>query len=197
MIKSTLPNLRKTTRHLKTCADFTPEEMHQIFAVAQRFKSNPKEFANCLKNKTMLMFFEKPSLRTRVSFETGMNLMGGHAIYYNIKDSPLGAKENVYDTISCLNEYVDVVMARVMKKKTIDDLAKDAQIPVINGLDDNGHPTQIISDMFSILEAKGTIRGLTITYMGDCENNVTYDLMRAGTKLGANIRVCGPSEGQF
>lgn len=158
MIKSTLPNLRKTTRHLKTCADFTPEEMHQIFAVAQRFKvteppphthaasqsaaitpdhnfylarasyspslrvllpprqrhalhsptcyvphiqqSNPKEFANCLKNKTMLMFFEKPSLRTRVSFETGMNLMGGHAIYYNIKDSPLGAKENVYDTIS-------------------------------------------------------------------------------------------------
>lgn len=74
----------------------------------------------------MLMFFEKPSLRTRVSFETGMNMMGGHAIYYNIKDSPLGAKENIHDTISCLNEYVDVVMARVLKKKTIDDLALDA-----------------------------------------------------------------------
>ena len=88
----------------------------------------------------MLMLFEKPSLRTRVSFETGMTQLGGHAIYYSIAESPMGKGETIHDTAQCLTQYVDIVMARVKKRETLYNLSKDAGIPVLNGLDDFGHP---------------------------------------------------------
>lgn len=119
--------------------------------------------------------------------------MGGHAIFYSISDSPLGKKETIEDTAKVLSRYVDVIMARVMKREDISALAKHATVPVINGLDDFAHPCQILTDLFTITEKKGSLKGLKMTYLGDIRNNVTYDLMRAACILGMHITVAGPN----
>jgi len=121
--------------------------------------------------------------------------MGGHAIFYSISDSPLGKKETIEDTAKVLSRYVDVIMARVIKRDDIAALAKHSTIPVINGLDDFAHPCQILTDLFTIVEKKGlqALNGLKLTYLGDIRNNVTYDLMRAACILGIHITVAGPN----
>lgn len=143
------------------------------------------------------MLFEKPSLRTRVSFETGVHRMGGHAIFYNIADSPLGKKESIEDTAKVLSRYVDVIMARVMKREDIAALAQHATVPVVNGLDDFAHPCQILTDLFTIVEKKGSLERLKVAYLGDIRNNVTYDWMRAACLLGIDITVAGPNAPGF
>jgi len=144
--------------------------------------------------KTLLMLFEKPSLRTRVSFETGMTQMGGHAIYYDIGSSPMGQKETVEDTAKVISRMVDCAIARVKTKEIVRKLADNATIPIINALDDWAHPTQMLADMQCIIEKKGYLKGIQMAYFGDLENNVTYDLMRAGALMGFNINVAGPSK---
>ena len=152
---------------------------------------------HAFKNRTLLMLFEKPSLRTRVSFETGVNRMGGHAIFYNIADSPLGKKESIEDTAKVLSRYVDVIMARVLRRDDIAALATHATVPVINGLDDFAHPCQILTDLFTIMEKKGSLERLKVTYLGDIRNNVTYDWMRAACIMGIDITVAGPNAPGF
>lgn len=164
-----------------------------IIHLGIQIKANPGEYEGVLRGKTLLMLFEKPSLRTRVSFETGMFKLGGHAIMYSIADSPLGKKETIADTAHVLERMVDIVMARLNKRDDLRELARNSKIPIINGLDDFAHPTQMIADFQTIYEKRGTLEGLKLVYFGDVANNVTYDLMRVCAMLGLEIRVCGPN----
>lgn len=181
--------------HLRTIADLTPDQFKYLLNLAVKVKACPKKYRTAFKDKTLLMLFEKPSLRTRVSFETGATQMGGHAIMYDIKNSPLGAKETYSDTAKVLSRYCDVVMARVNKREDIDGLADNATIPIINGLDDWGHPCQMLADFQTILEHRGSLEGIVLAYYGDSQNNVTYGLMRSVAMLGGEIHVvCPPQE---
>lgn len=145
------------------------------------------------------MLFEKPSLRTRVSLESGMNQMGGHAIFYSIVDSPLGKmKENIHDTAKTASRYVDVIAARLYSRKDFQELAKNATVPVINLLDDYGHPCQILADLQTISEHRDIYKEtLTLSYFGDGKNNVTYDLMRLCALFGWHMTIACPQHEDF
>jgi len=178
-----------------TVTSLTAEEFRKCLNLAIEMKKNPQAYADDLHQKTLLMLFEKPSLRTRVSFETGMTKLGGHAIMYSVADSPLGKKETIADTAHVLERMVDVVMARLNKRKDMRELAANSKIPVINALDDFAHPCQMIADFQTILEHRGKLEGTCLAYFGDVANNVTYDLMRTCALLGLECHVCGPDLG--
>ncbi|MFX0033939.1 MAG: ornithine carbamoyltransferase [Candidatus Hodarchaeota archaeon] len=180
-------------RHLTKISDFSKDECEKVINKAIEIKKNPDKFHSTLKGETLLMLFEKPSLRTRISFETGMQQLGGHAIFYSIKDSPLGKKENILDTAKVASRYVNLIAARVFKRQDIWDLAKYSDVPVINMLDDFAHPTQILADFMTIKEKKGQLSNLKIAYFGDAHNNVTYDLMRMCAIYGLQMDVACPS----
>ena len=183
----------KNIRHLTKISDLSKEELLHIIEVSKDVKQNPSKYKKALEEKTLLMFFEKPSLRTRISFEVAMTQLGGHGIYYNISTSPLGIKENVHDTAKCISRYCNMILARVMKQETILELKRYADVPVINGLDDFAHPTQIISDLFTIQEKlKIGFNKLKLAYFGDLKNNVTYDIMRACAILDIECVISGP-----
>lgn len=146
-----------------------------------------------LQNKTLAMIFEKPSLRTRVSFETGMTQLGGHAIYLAPQDIQLGIRETIADAAGTLERMADAIMARVFKHETLRQLSKSTKkISVINGLSDLEHPCQILADMLTILEKKGRLKGLSLAFVGDGENNVTHSLALASGLLGIDFRVASP-----
>ncbi|TFF89884.1 MAG: ornithine carbamoyltransferase, partial [Promethearchaeota archaeon] len=180
------------TRHLLKITDLTKEECLKIIDKSIEIKNNMDKYSSELKNKTMLMIFEKPSLRTRVSFETGLEQLGGHAIFYSIKDSPLGRKENISDTAKVAARYVNIIGARVYKRQDVWNLAKYSDVPVINMLDDYGHPCQILGDFQTIKEKSGTLENLKLAYYGDAYNNVTYDLMRMCALFGWKMDVACP-----
>ncbi|EAX88167.1 ornithine carbamoyltransferase family protein [Trichomonas vaginalis G3] len=185
------------TRHILTATSFSAEEFQKTLDLAIDIKAHPQKYAHAMNQKTLLMLFQKPSLRTRVSFETGMAKMGGHAIFYSVADSPLGAKETIADTAHVLERMVDVVMARLNKRADIRELAANSKIPIINALDDFAHPCQMIADFQTILEKRGTLKGTVLTYFGDVANNVTYDLMRTCALFGLECHVCGPADTHY
>eukprot|EP00792_Barthelona_sp_PAP020_P004141 TRINITY_DN1912_c0_g1_i2.p1 TRINITY_DN1912_c0_g1~~TRINITY_DN1912_c0_g1_i2.p1 ORF type:complete len:628 (+),score=206.09 TRINITY_DN1912_c0_g1_i2:33-1916(+) len=184
-------------RHLLKISDLTKEELLKILNFAKVIKAHPERFNEALKDKTLLMLFEKPSLRTRVSFETGMTQMGGHGIFYSIATSPLGKKETFGDTGEVLSRMVDAVMGRCNRRQDIIELANHSTIPVINGLDDYAHPCQMLADMLTVMEVKGKCEGLKMCYFGDTQNNVTYDLMRVTAMLGMTFYVAGPEGDEY
>jgi ornithine carbamoyltransferase len=146
-----------------------------------------------LQNRTLAMIFEKPSLRTRVSFETGMTQLGGHAIYLAPQDIQLGVRESIADVAGTLEKMVDGIMARVFKHETLLGLSKSTKkVSIINGLSDLEHPCQILADMLTILEKKGKLKGLSLAFIGDGENNVTHSLALASGLLGIDFRVASP-----
>jgi ornithine carbamoyltransferase len=147
-----------------------------------------------LKDKSLAMIFQKPSTRTRVSFEVGMSQLGGHALYLGPDDLQLRRGETIADTAKVLSRYVDGIMARVFSHEDIIDLAKNSSIPVINGLSDMYHPCQGLTDMFTIWELFGTFRNLKVTFVGDGDNNVTNSLMLLCARLGVNFTVSSPSK---
>jgi ornithine carbamoyltransferase len=165
-----------------------------LISHTSNIKKNPKQYSNKLHNKTMLMIFEKPSLRTRVSFEVGMTQLGGHAIHLDAKDSPLGKKESIEDTAKASSRYADIIMARVFNQDNIEKLAKNSSVPVINGLTDIFHPCQILSDLFTIHEKKKKLKGLKLCYVGDGNNNVTHSLLLGCTIMGVNISIGCPKK---
>lgn len=193
---------KASLKHVTKISDLSHLEITSIINAGVTIKKNKSEYSTSLKDRTLLMLFEKPSLRTRVSFETGMTQMGGHAIFYSIADSPLGKKESISDTGKVLSRYCDAIMARVNSKNDILSLAEHSTIPVINGLDDWAHPCQMLCDFMTIYEKKigigselnkyDNFNQLKFAYIGDCENNVTYDLMRICSILGVEMRVVGP-----
>lgn len=180
--------------HLINLADVTFAELRALLKLGHEVKRNPSAWSRAMQGRTVCMLFEKPSLRTRISFETGTTQMGGHAIYYDLGSSPFGAgKESIADTARTLSRFVDVIMARVFQHKAILDLARHATVPVINGLTDDSHPTQILADLMTMEERFGSLRGLTLAYLGDGHNNVTHSLMEGCAKAGMNVRVASPA----
>ena len=144
-----------------------------------------------LKGKTLAMIFEKPSTRTRVSFEVGMWQLGGYPLYLSANDLQLGRGETIADTARVLSRYVDGIMARVFSHQTILDLTRYSSVPVINGLSDFSHPCQGLADLFTIHEKKGRLSGLKLAYVGD-GNNVAHSLIFGCSKVGMNITLACP-----
>ena len=180
-------------QHLLKISDFTKIECEKVIDKAIDIKRKPDKYGISLKGETLLMLFEKPSLRTRISFETGMQQLGGHAIFYSIKDSPLGQKENIHDTAKVASRFVNIIAARVFKRQDIRDLAKYSDVPVINMLDDYAHPCQMIGDFLTIKEKKEKLYDLKMAYYGDAHNNVTYDLMRICALFGLELDIACPN----
>ena len=181
-------------KDLISLIDWKSKDILDLISHASKIKKHPEKYFGILKNKTMLMIFEKPSLRTRVSFEVGMTQLGGHAIYMDTKDSPLGEKESLADTAKASSRYCDIIMARLFKQENIEELAKNATVPVINGLTDIFHPVQILSDLLTIYEKKGKLKGLKLCFVGDGNNNVTHSLLLGCSLMGIDISVGCPKE---
>jgi len=189
-------------KHVLTIADLTKEEIINIMRVSIAMKKSRADFfevgydrfSDTLKGYSLLTLFEKPSLRTRVSLEVGMHHLGGQAIFYSIADSPLGKKESIEDTGRVLSRMCQGITARVMSRNAIRSLAQVSTVPVINALDDYAHPMQMVADLLTIIEQKGSWEGRTMAYFGDLENNVTYDLMRLAAIMGYNMKLAGVGE---
>jgi ornithine carbamoyltransferase len=147
-----------------------------------------------LSGKVLGMIFEKSSTRTRVSFEVGMLQLGGHAIFLSSKDIQLGRGESIHDTAKVLSRYVDCLMIRTFTHQTVEEFAEHSSVPVINGLTDLHHPTQVLADLLTILEHKGKLAGLKLCYIGDGNNNMTHSLMEGAVKVGMDISVASPAE---
>jgi ornithine carbamoyltransferase len=177
-------------RHFVSQLDLGSEEVSSVFSRTSLLK--PARASDDLTGKTLVMFFEKSSTRTRLSFEIGMTQLGGHAVYFDRESSQLSRGESIRDTAEVISRYADLVMARVISHQTVLDLAKHSQIPVINGLSDEEHPCQSMADLFTMLEKKDRLDGLEIAYVGDGNNNVTHSLMLACARTGARIRVASP-----
>ena len=184
-------------RHFLTLNDVEDKELVEIIDKGIEMKKNPGKYSTAMKDKTLLMIFAKPSLRTRVSFEVGMTKMGGHGIFYDIANSPMGKKESIGDTARTASRYVDVVMARLFEHRDIEEYAANSSVPVINALTNFSHPCQITADLMTIKEKKGDFKTLNLTYLGDSNNNVTHSLMYGCAKVGMNITVGCPEGKEF
>ncbi len=175
--------------------DFTRDELHAIFQLTADMKDHRERFMDCLAGKTMAMINEKQSLRTKVTFETGIQQLGGFAIYLTNQDINLGKREPVKDVARNLSRWVDIIVARVFKQSTINELAEFSSVPVINALSDEGHPCQIVSDMFTLwdqLRGRQNLDGFHMTYIGD-GNNVCNSLILAAGLLGLHLVVSTPA----
>jgi len=180
-----------TSTDFLSIRDFTPEQIRRFLHVACLVKAKPEHFAAALKGKTLAMIFEKPSLRTRVTFDVGMEQLGGHSLYLSPAEINLGKRESVHDVAKNLERMVQGIMIRTFAHEIVVEMAKHAGIPVINGLTDYSHPCQAMADYLTMLEVKGQIAGLKVAYVGD-GNNVARSLMFAGAQLGANVWVATP-----
>jgi len=147
-----------------------------------------------LKGKTLGMIFEKPSTRTRVSFEVGMTLLGGHAIFLSTNDIQLGRGESIEDTALVLSRYVDIIMYRAKSNQAMRELAKHATVPVISGLDDKEHPCQVITDLMTIKEYKKKLEGLSFVYIGDGNNNMAHSYLLGCGITGMNVKIVAPKK---
>lgn len=185
-------------KHLISLQDWSSDLIASVLALADAVKRAPQQYATAMHRKTLMMMFEKPSLRTRVSFETGFAQMGGHAIYYDLATSPLSTgKENVADMVRVVSRYVDIIMGRLYEQKHIEEMAALSRVPVINGLTNFDHPCQILADFQTIIEQKGALKGLKLAYFGDGNNNVTHALMFGCTKMGMHISVACPAGAEY
>jgi ornithine carbamoyltransferase len=172
--------------------DLTSNDVHTIFDLAVRVKASPASYAKALAGKQLAMIFEKPSLRTRVTFEVGMTSMGGFAIYLDHSKPRLGERESIKDVARNLDRWVDGIVARTFSHQSVVELAENASIPVVNALTDLLHPCQALGDFFTLTEKFGSLKGLKMAFIGD-GNNVCHSLMLTGAKLGATIQVATPS----
>jgi len=171
--------------------EWKPAEIEAILDLAERVKKRPDEYRGSLKGKTLAMIFEKSSTRTRVSFEAGMFQLGGLGMFLSSRDLQLGRGEPISDTARVLSRYADGIMARTFAHATVEDLARFASVPVINGLSDLLHPCQALADFQTVRERFGTAKGFPLSYVGD-GNNVAHSLLITGAKLGARVTVVTP-----
>ena len=174
-----------------TIRDFTPDELLGTFKLAAEMKAHPEHFATALKGKTLALIFEKPSLRTRVTFDVGIQQLGGFSVPLLPAEISLGKRESVFDVAKNLERMVQGIMIRTFAHQIVVDMAKHASIPVINALTDYSHPCQALADYLTVREIKGKLKGLKLCYVGD-GNNVAHSLMFAGARLGVNVTVACP-----
>jgi ornithine carbamoyltransferase len=171
--------------------DLSSAEVRAILKLGHEVKRNPREYRHALDAKQMVLMFEKASLRTRLSFETGINTMGGNAIFVDCTSSPLGERESIADIARNVERWVDVIVLRTYAHDTITEMAANSRVPVINALSDFEHPCQALADFMTIEEHFGTAAGINFTYVGD-GNNVCHSLMLTGAQLGTNVTIATP-----
>jgi ornithine carbamoyltransferase len=171
--------------------DLTPEEISDIFVLAHDLKQDKSKFGSALSGKTLALIFQKPSNRTRVSFEVGMCQLGGYSIYLGPEEINLGVRESIKDVAKTLSRYVDIIVLRTFAHDNLLEMAKHASIPVINGLSDLLHPCQALADIYTVKEQLGRLKGLTLAYIGD-GNNVCHSLLYGSAKVGMNMNLAVP-----
>ncbi|WP_430788843.1 ornithine carbamoyltransferase [Virgibacillus flavescens] len=174
--------------------DFTPDEIHSLLEQALEMKSLQKKGIPhpYLTGKVLGMIFEKSSTRTRVSFEVGMMQLGGQAIFLSSRDIQLGRGETIADTAKVLSGYVDGLMIRTFAHESIEEFASKADVPVINGLTDLHHPTQVLADLLTIFEHKGRLAGLKVCYIGDGNNNMCHSVLEGAAIVGMHLSIASP-----
>ncbi len=182
---------RMSGEDLCSINDLSSTEVRAILKLGHDVKRNPREYRHALDAKQMVLMFEKVSLRTRLSFETGINTLGGSAIFLDQTNSPLGERESIADVARNVERWVDVIVLRTYAHDTITEMAAHSRVPVINALSDFEHPCQALADFMTLEEHFGSVRGLNFTYVGD-GNNVCHSLMLTGAQLGANVTVATP-----
>jgi ornithine carbamoyltransferase len=179
-------------RHFLELADFDPETLRGILARGAAYKRVGRIHAPVLAGKTVALLFEKPSTRTRVSFELAVHQLGGHAVVLSDRDMQLGRGESVADTARVLSRYVDAIMLRTGRVSKLEELASHASVPVINGLTDASHPCQLLADILTFEEHRGPIAGQLVTWCGD-GNNVARTWVQAAARFGFSLRLASPA----
>ncbi|MBO2694574.1 ornithine carbamoyltransferase [Shewanella algae] len=182
-------------KHLLTIKELTQSQLLALLDLAKKIKANPADYRHALAGKSVVMLFEKPSLRTRVSFDIGIHKLGGHCLYLDQQNGALGKRESVADFAGNLSCWADAIVARTFSHKTIEGLAEFGTVPVINALSDLYHPCQALADFLTLLEQLGDLGKVKLAYVGD-GNNVTHSLMIGAAILGASMTVICP-EGHF
>ncbi|RTR30209.1 ornithine carbamoyltransferase [Shewanella atlantica] len=181
--------------HLLSIKDLSQDQLKDLLALAKKIKTNPAEYRNALDGKSVVMLFEKPSLRTRVSFDIGINKLGGHCLYLDQQNGALGKREPVSDFAANISCWADAIVARTFLHSTIEGLAEHGSVPVINALSDLYHPCQGLADFLTLSEKFDDVSKVKLAYVGD-GNNVTHSLMYGAAILGATMTVICPP-GQF
>ncbi len=177
--------------HFVSLADYSTEELRKLIELAHDVKRNPRAYRDACAGQTLAMIFQKPSLRTRVSFQTGIYQLGGQGIYLGPTDIQLHRGETIADTAQVLSRYVDGIMARVFGHNDVVDLAAHSSVPVINGLSDYNHPCQVLADLQTVSEKFGRLAGLKFAYIGD-GNNMAHSIMIGCAKVGMDVAVGHP-----
>jgi ornithine carbamoyltransferase len=178
-------------KDLLSVAQLGAGDIETIFETARTLKSDRNAFTDVLKNKRLGMIFEKDSLRTRFTFDVGMQDLGGSAVFMDHRDVKLGSRESLKDMAKNLERWVHGIVARTYKHRALEELAANCDIPVINGLSDHLHPCQGLADFFTLVERWGDVKGRRIVYVGD-GNNTAHSLVQTAALLGAHITVCSP-----
>ena len=185
-------NIPTLTHDLLTGTEWGAAQIRELYHLAADIKTRPERYRSALAGRFLAMIFEKPSLRTRVTFEVGIASMGGGAVFLDHTQSRLGERETVADVAKNLDRWVQGIVARVFEQKVLDELAENASIPVINALSDGFHPCQALADFFTLEERFGSLRGAKVAYVGD-GNNVCHSLLSIGARVGAHVRVATPA----
>ena len=179
-------------KDLLTGAEWGPAETRDLLQRTAEIKARPSRYASVLRNKHIALIFEKPSLRTRVTFEVGIQSMGGFVVFLDHTQARLGERESIPDVARNLEQWVQGIVARVYEQRVLEEMAATIGIPVVNALSDKFHPCQALADFFTLQEKFGSLKGFKLAYVGD-GNNVCHSLMYLGARLGVQIRIATPA----
>src|SRR6516225_2950028 len=179
-------------KDLLTGAEWGPAETRDLLHRTAEIKARPSRYASVLRNKHIALIFEKPSLRTRVTFEVGIQSMGGFVVFLDHTQARLGERESIPDVARNLERWVQGIVARVYEQRVLDEMAENIAIPVINALSDKFHPCQALADYFTLEEKFGPLKDLKLAYLGD-GNNVCHSLIFLAARLGVNLRIATPA----
>jgi ornithine carbamoyltransferase len=191
MATTTLAAPVLVSNDLLTGAEWSPAHTRELLAITADIKANPANYADTLRGKFIALIFEKPSLRTRVTFEVGIQSMGGHVVFLDHTQARLGERESIADVARNLERWVQGIVARVYEQRVLDEMAATTEIPVVNALSDKFHPCQALADFFTLEEKFGNLKGLKLAYVGD-GNNVCHSLMYLAARLGVTLRIATP-----
>lgn len=186
----------KNIKHFLSITDLSAKEIWQVLLLAKKLKEENVKEGDYFKGKSMVMLFEKPSLRTKLSFDIGFNQLGGHSLYFGPQEVGLGKRESVSDVSKVISSVADLIVVRVFSHQDLEELTRNSKVPVINALSDLEHPCQALADFLTIFEVKGKLAGLTLGYAGDGENNVAHSLVLGCALLGINFK-CASPKGYF
>jgi ornithine carbamoyltransferase len=191
MTTTTLASPILLSNDLLTGAEWSPAHTHDLLRLTADIKARPAEYSDILRGKFIALIFEKPSLRTRVTFEVGIQSMGGSVVFLDHTQARLGERESIADVARNLERWVHGIVARVYEQRVLDEMAASAGIPVINALSDRFHPCQALADFFTLEEKVGNLRGFKLAYVGD-GNNVCHSLIFLAARLGVHLRIATP-----